>query len=296
MHSGTMRTTQGGYTSAGKPKDKGEGAHDGPARVVKPGNRGTAPDSSMKGFHLSAFNMPGRAAAPLEVHELKIAELAREARKNAEIHKRALEKAIKDGENAAQAAKARGREEGLREGERVAAEKFNSALETLQNNTRGVLELLEREKAALFLEFEGQTLELVSSCIHRVFEGLAAGPVDAVLPLLKRAVAAIGEATMVTIKVHPDDFQVVSGNQPFWLPVNASLKDVRVVPDDRITKGGCFVESDATSVGAQAEEMANRIDEELKKVFLTKLQSLQNRMALGTSSTGESVPEVGPDP
>ena len=295
MQAGPMRTAQGGFTLTGKPKDQGEGAHDGPARVVKPGNRGTAPDSSMKGFHLSSFNMPGRAAAPLEVHELKIAEMAKAARKNAEIHKRALEKAIKDGEHAVQAAMVRSRAEGLREGERVATEKYNSALETLQNNTRGVLELLEREKAALFLEFEGQTLELVSGCIHRVFEGLAAGPVDAVLPLLKRAVAAIGEASTVTIKVHPDDFQVVAGNQPFWLPVNASLKDVRVVPDDRITKGGCFVESDATSVAAQAEEMADRIDEELKKVFLAKLQSLQNKMAPEPISAGESLPAVGPD-
>ncbi len=254
---------------------KSEEAPDGPARVVKPGDWGAVPDSSLKDFPLVAFNMPGRIAPKQDSQEKKLAELAKEARKEEVLHKQALKKIQQDGEAAAMAAFARGRDEGQRIGEQEATEKYAQSLEALQNNTRAMLDTLAREKAALFLEFEGQALELVSGCIHRVFESVASGAVDAVLPLLKRAIQSIGEAATVTIKVNPEDFPIVEENRTFWLPINASLKDVQVVTDERISKGGCFVESDSTSVAAHAQEMADRIDEELKKVFLAKIQSKQ---------------------
>jgi flagellar biosynthesis/type III secretory pathway protein FliH len=248
---------------------------DGPARVVKPGDWGAVPDGSLKDFPLIAFNMPGRVAPKLDSNEKKLAEMAKEARKEDDLHKQALKKLQEEKEVAALAALAQGREEGQRLGEQQATEKYSQALEALQKSTREVLDSLAREKAALFLEFEGQALELVSSCIHRVFEAMAVGPTEAVLPLLKRAIQSIGEAATVTIKVNPDDFKLVQENRPFWLPINASLMDVKVVTDERISKGGCFVECDSTSVAAHAQEMADRIDEELKNVFLAKIQAKQ---------------------
>ena len=274
-----------------KGKGKSDGAHDGPARVVKQGDWNAVPDVSMKGFAMSAFNMPGRAQPKPDPVEQKLSEMTRSARKAEEAHKRALEKAVKDGEDGARAAMARGREAGMIEGEQVAAAKYAKVLESLQNNTQGVLEALGREKNTLFLEFEGQVLELVSGCIHRVFDGMASGHAEAVLPLLKKAVNAIGEAVVVTIKVHPDDFKTVDGDKAYWLPVNASLKDVRVVVDDRINKGGCFVESDSTSVSSHAHEMADRIDEELKKVFLAKVASVRNPAPKETPAPDPAVSE-----
>jgi flagellar assembly protein FliH len=286
----------------GKGKDKSDGAHDGPARVVKPGDWNAVPDGSMKGFPLASFSMPGRTPPKPDPVEQKLASMAKDARKADEANKRALEKAAKDAEEAARASFARGREEGVTEGERSAMARYEQTLETLRNNTRGVLDAIAREKSTLFLEFEGQVLELVSGCIHRVFDGLAEEHAEAVLPLLKKAVASIGEAASVTIKVHPDNFKVVDENRPFWLSVNAGLKDIRVVTDDRINKGGCFVESDSTSVGAHAQEMADRIDEELKKVFMAKLQALRGPGAAvegnagDTSVSGHPADDPGEDP
>jgi flagellar biosynthesis/type III secretory pathway protein FliH len=275
----------------GKVMGKDESAHDGPARVVKPKDWGAVQDVSLKDFSLSAFDMPGRVVQKPDAQALRIAEMTKEAKDAAVTHKRMLDKAIKDGALAAQAAQERGREEGLREGEQIAKHKYDQVLDTLQKNTRGLLDAVGKEKVTLFLEFEGQALELVSGCIHRVFEGLAAAHSEAVLPLLKRAVTAIGEASSVTIKVHADDFQTVEGNKSFWLPVNASLKDIRVVSDNRISKGGCFVESDSTSVSAHAQEMADRIDEELKRVFMAKLQSIRNQQVTGNAA--QVIPELG---
>ncbi len=270
-------------------RDKRELPADGPARVMKQGDWEAAPDAGMKGFPMTAFSMPGRALPKPNESEVKIEELSRNALKAEQAHKLALQKAVKDGEAAAQSARARGREEGMREGEKQAWDNYLAALEELRGNAAMGLNALSQEKASLFLEFEGQILELFSATVHRVFEGVAKDHADAVLPLLRRAVTALGQVTTVTLKINPADFRIVQDNQDFWLPVDAGTKDVRVVSDERIPKGGCFVESDSTSVGLQADELANRIDEELKRVFAAKVQALKGpEDAAGSDAVDES--------
>ncbi|MDB5104765.1 MAG: hypothetical protein JWP91_2454 [Fibrobacteres bacterium] len=255
-------------------KDK-EAPADGPARVMKQTDWGAVPDQGMKGFPMAAFSVPGRAQPKPSATDVKIAEMERAARKSDAAHKLALEQSARDGETASRAAMARGREEGMREGETRAWEKYLLALEEMRGNAAMALDAMSREKASLFLEFEGQVLELVSATFHRVFEGFARDHVEAVLPLLKKAVNALGQVTTVTLKVNPSDYKTVQDNQDFWLPVDAGLKDIRIVADDRIQKGGCFVESDSTSVSLQADELAGRIDEELKRIFIAKAQAIK---------------------
>ena len=257
------------------------------ARVVKPGDWGAVNDGAMRGFTLSTFSVPGRAAPKPDPAEARIADMERKLKRAEEAHKEALRKAAEEGEARAAAAGAKGREEGRKEGERVAAERYARSVEELRKGVRGVLEALSREKAALFLGYEGEAVALAASAVKRVFEGLADGHAEAVLPLLRKAVAALGEVSAVTLKINPADFRVIDENRSFWIPVEAGLKDIRIVPDGRIPKGGCLVESDATSVEMRAEELGERIGEALAQVFEAKA-----RAASGTPS--ETDPDAEP--
>ena len=273
-----------------------EGPADGPARVVKGADWGAVAETAMKGFQMDSLAMPGRAAPKPTAEQSQVAKLEKELRKAEDNHKSALQKAKADGEAAAHAAQARGREDGMREGEKKAWERYLKSLDELRGNASVALDVLSQEKAGLFLEFEGQTLELVSAAIHRVFEGFAKNEADAVLPLLRKAIAALGQAAAITLKVNPADFKTAQDNKDFWLPVEAGQKDVRVIADDRIARGGCFVESDSTSVGLQADEMADRIDEELKRVFATKAQALRGPEPLPAAETEEMPDADAADP
>lgn len=271
----------------GFPNDPGPA--DGPARVMKGSDWGGVAEAGLRGFQMEALAMPGRTAPKPTPEQTRSSQLERELRKSEAERKDALAKAKAEGEAAALAAHARGREEGLREGEKKALERYEKSLGELRRNSSVALDVLAREKAALFLEFEGQALELVSAAIHRVFEGFAAQEAEAVLPMIRKAMAALGQANSILLKVNPADFKTATGNQEFWLPVEAGEKDVRVIADDRIPQGGCYVESDSTSVGMRADELAERIDEELKRVFAAKAQALKS------DANPESGPSESPD-
>jgi flagellar biosynthesis/type III secretory pathway protein FliH len=278
-----------------KPGAPEPGPADGPARVMKGSDWGAVAEAGLRGFQMEALAMPGRTAPKPTPEQTRSAQLEKELRKSEADRKAALAKAKADGEASALAAHARGREEGLREGEKKALERYEKSLEELRRNSAVALDVLSREKAALFLEFEGQALELVSAAIHRVFEGFAAREAEAVLPLVRKALGALGQANSITLKVNPADFKTVTGNRDFWLPIEAGGKDVRVLADERIARGGCYVESDSTSVGMRADELAERIDEELKRVFAAKAQALKPDALPGADAVDGDLPTEAAD-
>ena len=264
-------------------------APDGPARVVKPGDWGAVAEPGLKGFAMASFSVPGRVQPKPDPAETRLAELQRKLARAEASHKEALRKAAAEAEEQARAAHAKGREEGRAEGETAAAAKYDRNLQDLRKGIRGVLEALSREKAALFLGFEGEAVALAGSAIRRVFEGIADAHAEAVLPLLRKAVAALGDASGITVRINPSDFEAVDGSRSFWLPLESALKDIRIAYDARIPKGGCLVESDSTSVEMRAADLAERIGEELARVFDAKSSALR----AGAPETGPDGPAAG---
>lgn len=257
-------------------KGQDQPAPDGPARVVKSGDWGAVSDSAaLKGFSMAAFSVPGRVAPKPDAAEVKLADMERRMKKAEAAHAEALKRAARESDARALAATQSGREEGRKEGEKAAAEKYAKSIDDLRKGIRGVLEALAREKDALFLGFEGESVALSAAAVKRVFEGIAEGHAEAVLPLLRRAVAALGEASSITLRINSLDFQVIDENRSFWIPLEAGLKNIRIVQDDRIVKGGCLVESDSTSVEVRASELAERIGEALGQVFEAKSAALR---------------------
>lgn len=279
-------------------KGAGDPAPDGPARVVKPGDWGAVSDASMKGFTMSAFSVPGRAAPKPEPAELRVQEAEKRMKRAEEAHKEALAKASREADARVAAAEAKGREEGRVEGEKAAADKYNKSVEDLRKGIRGVLEALSREKAAAFLGYEGEAVALCAAAIKQVFEGMADAHAEAVLPLLRKAVAALGEVSALTLKINPGDFKVIDESRSFWIPVESGLKDIKLVPDARIAKGTCLVESDSTSIEMRASELADRIAEAFSQVFEAKSRSLRGEDApedaAGSSEAAEGEEDMPP--
>jgi flagellar biosynthesis/type III secretory pathway protein FliH len=229
----------------------------------------------MKGFTLNAFSVPGRAAPKPDPAEARIADLERKLKRAEDASKEALKKAAQEAERRAAEAEAKGREEGRKEGEKTAGDKYAKSIDELRRGIRGMLEALSREKAALFLGFEGEAVALAATAVKRVFEGIAEEEAQAVLPLLRKAVAALGEASSIHIRVNPADLQVLNENRSFWVPLESALKDMRILQDDRIPKGSCLVESDSTSIEMKASDLGERMGEALAQVFEAKSRALR---------------------
>src|SRR4051812_39308544 len=117
-----------------KPGSPDPAPADGPARVMKGSDWGAVAETGFRGFPMEALSMPGRPAPKPTPEQSRAAQLERDLRKSESDRKEAVAKAKAQGESSAQAAYARGREEGMREGEQAALEHYEKSLDELRRN------------------------------------------------------------------------------------------------------------------------------------------------------------------
>ncbi len=86
---------------------------------------------------------------------------------------------------------------------------------------------------------------------------------DAVLGIARAALAEMSAAAVVSLRVHPDDAEVLRSSLPaLGLPATT---EVVVVADPTISPGGCLVESGAARVDATIEAQVERLGELLRE-------------------------------
>ncbi len=241
-------------------------------RIVKSGHSTNPKPTGLQPFSFDPVNIPGRPKSKSEQEHDKLLELL-------DLFKK------KDVENSSLLAKAEIAkkalyQKGLAEGEALADEKYNAAVNKLERNLQVLLQQVSSEKEKIFLQFEGEALTLVSHCVQKVFEHVADSETEIILPILRKAVAALGPTSAIIVRVNPHDFETAKEGQSLWQSLEGQLRDVRIESDTRVTPGGCLVESDCASVGLNLQEMLARLDNDL-------LQAWENKNRMQISSVAE---------
>jgi flagellar biosynthesis/type III secretory pathway protein FliH len=265
---------------------------DGPARVVKgiPGSPSSAmasgavmapmpdwkavPGRPMRGFTLPLFGSAGKANAAT-VDDAKLNEMRLALHKSEDARRHAAEEAKDEMVQMAKAALAEGMEKGRLEGETVALAKYEKQLAVLRINTAAALTQLAEEKAEAFLGFERLCLDLFSESILKVLGQLPHWNDEVVLPMLREAIVALGANTAITVRVNPVDFAVAKDKRTLWQTLDAAIADIRFESDTRIPKGGCLIESGATSASADPVSVGERIVETVRQVHQARMDTLR---------------------
>lgn len=253
-------------------------APDGPARVVK-GSAATAapsadwkpvPEKNMRGFSLQSFGSPSRVATP-NASEAKLEEMRQALHKSEEQRRKAVEESKDEMVQMAKAALAEGMEKGRVEGEKEAYAKYQKQLEQLKQNTQAALRQFSEEKAEAFLGYERLCLDLFALSLRKLTGELPHWHEEAVVPMLREAIAALSGNTAMTVRVNPADFALAKDKRHLWETLETGSPDLAFEADSRIPKGGCLIESGATSATADPNAVAERIVEAVRQVFQARL-------------------------
>jgi len=181
--------------------------------------------------------------------------------------KKEVESVRKEGEGKAQQARgqgiAEGRAQGLAEGKREASVEYHSQLNSLKGNLANVFAVLSQEKNFFFAEAEQGAVRIASSIALKFIEHLTENSKEVITHSVKKGIQALGNETNLIVKVNPDDFDAVEDDVEFWKPVQSSLKDIKVVEDARISRGGCLLETESGTVDVSVDMVIKGIEETL---------------------------------
>ena len=215
-------------------------------------------------YSLDLRDISKQAAGLLEAARLEAQRILQESKSATEAERqRVMQAAHREGY---EQGLAKGRETGHSEALEEARKQFTLEQSTLLGTLSSLLNEFTGSRERLFLEARQDVVVLSIALASRLLSKL--NEIDGVAPAMAveacgQALDAIGEATEVVVRAHPDDVVAI---EQFCKDLDAGLKSsrhVRVRSDPSIARGGVVVGSADASIDAGLPSRLDRMADEL---------------------------------
>lgn len=174
----------------------------------------------------------------------------------ADAHERAramIEDAAVRSESIAAEARAKAHDEGFAAGREQADREMNEMLVTM----RSLVETARAQRRVLVEQAEPEIVRLALAIAERVLHQQVALDRGVVVEMAKTAIARLIDRETVTIRVNPADLERMREHRDDLIAIG-DVRNMRVVEDKRVDRGGVVVETDAGTIdariGTQLEE------------------------------------------
>jgi flagellar assembly protein FliH len=129
------------------------------------------------------------------------------------------------------------------------------------------LETLMREMASfkshLYEEAREEVVELVIAIAEKILGPLADGQPSAVVHVVAKGLELLSDRSSVTLRVHPDDVALVIESKSQLQRTIDGIRDLSVLEDGGVPRGGCMVESRSAEIDAR---LHTQLDEVIRAV------------------------------
>jgi flagellar assembly protein FliH len=176
-----------------------------------------------------------------------------------DAHKRAralVEDAAARADAIVQDARKRGHDEGFHAGREAADREMNDMLVTM----RGLLEMANVERHKIMEAAEPELVKLALGIAERVLHQQVALDRGVVIEMAKVAIARLIERDTVTVRVNPADLERMREHRDELIAIG-DIRNLRVVEDKRVDRGGVVVDTDAGTIDAR---IGTQLDEARK--------------------------------
>jgi len=225
---------------------------------------------SLNSFSLPEFNVPGRVT-PTKVKDEQQRHIA-ELENQVAMLQHELEVSRAEGRKQAEEALTKGKTAGLalgqKEGENQAAQAFQIQLKDLQSEVANTLQTLNVNYEKRIQNLEAQSIDLTLGLAKRLWSIEAELHPERIAAVITEAFSHLGQAEKVVLRVHPLDADFAIEKQSLWQPINSSLKSLRVESDERVERGGCWIESEGGgNVDLRSEIIVTRLEQALRAAY-----------------------------
>ncbi|RMF88179.1 MAG: hypothetical protein D6741_19570 [Planctomycetota bacterium] len=178
-----------------------------------------------------------------------------------------IKRAKQEAQTIRRQAEQQGRTEAHRSVEAIVERQLQGKLATLLPALKEVVKRIEQSRHEFLRQWEREAVELAGAIAARIIRRELSHQPELALDLVREAIGlAVGSPAMV-IRLHPEDYETLKNQVESIVRELAPVAKAEIVPCDKITKGGCRVETDFGVIDQQIEQQIERIVEELTGEF-----------------------------
>lgn len=151
-----------------------------------------------------------------------------------------------------------GRQEGFEKGRLEGLETYTALIQKWDK----LLVETASERKRLLGELHPMLVELVGEALHRCLKKEAKRHGQMAIEFAQEVLKKAQDRVHLKLHVHPDDAEEVElQKEPLQLSVGAG--ELEIVPDARIEKGGCLLETEAGTIDARLSTVVDQVKESL---------------------------------
>jgi flagellar assembly protein FliH len=156
-----------------------------------------------------------------------------------------------------------GRQDAERRVEQVVEQKLAQQLKTLLPALQQAVAEIRDAKQAWLLRWEGSVVRLATAIAGRIVRRELSRQPELPLPLIREALELAAGGAEVTLRLNPGDHAALAPQIESIVAEINRLAPAHLVADERISAGGCRVETKFGVIDQQFEAQLGRIEEEL---------------------------------
>lgn len=113
---------------------------------------------------------------------------------------------------------------------------------------------------------ESQILQLSMAIAARVVRFETRINAGVVINTVREALKAVDDKENLKIFVNPEDLETVTSHRDEFLNIVRGVKELQILTDTSLTRGGCVIQTNLGNIDAQVETALGIIDNELKRI------------------------------
>ena len=152
----------------------------------------------------------------------------------------------------------KGSEEGYRSGQ--------NEVDRLIGRLHLIIERIMSKRQEILDETEQQIVELVILMTRKVVKIISESQKNVVMSNIVQALRKVKGRGDVTLRVSLEDLQLTSDHTKEFMKAVENIKNITVVEDTTIEKGGCVVETDFGAIDARISSQLNELEQKILEI------------------------------
>jgi flagellar assembly protein FliH len=179
--------------------------------------------------------------------------------------RRIVEDARKEAEKEAESIKKNAFIKGYQEGMSKAVSEGKADISNAVNSFFCLTSKLTAYKKTLEEEAEGQLLKLAVEIANKIILTQLKEDDEIILRIVKKALKNLIDRESLTIKLHPDDIEVIKREKVKLMQEIDGIKKIIIIEDENVLRGGCYIETEYSEVDARIDKQLETIKETLER-------------------------------
>ncbi len=149
--------------------------------------------------------------------------------------------------------------EGFEKGKREGTEAGRKELAAALIRAKDIEKEMKKKAAEMMTALEPEIVRLILAIAKKVIHTEITMNTNVVFSVVKQAVKKVTDKTKMTVKINPQDYEVLQSQRQELLKLNSEIEELVITEDERILSGGCIIESPLDTVNSQIESQFQEI-------------------------------------